>query len=56
VSLARLQGLGLSLDADRHPPLEGLKDNGLIEVTPTQLRATQSGRLVLDQIIAALLT
>ena len=56
VSLARLQGLGLSLDADRHPPLEGLKDNGLIEVTPTHLRATPSGRLVLDQIIAALLT
>ena len=56
VSLARLQGLGLSLDADRHAPLEGLKDNGLIEVTPTHLRATPSGRLVLDQIIAALLT
>ena len=59
VSLARLQALGLSLDLAldaARQPLDGLREGGLIELTPTHLRATPSGRLVLDQILAALLT
>jgi putative oxygen-independent coproporphyrinogen III oxidase len=55
VSLARLRALGLALDGARQDQLDAMHEAGLIEVTTTHLRTTASGRLVLDQIISALL-